>query len=802
VRAVVLPAALVAAALVAAALSVGAVSPMPPAQPLSAVGTGTAATSAATESAGDGAESAIPPVDFAVVVDESGSLTADDVANEKAAVALVAQSDPSRQSRAIVIGFGGEAPGHSPVDEVCPLTVLDRAGRQALGGCLDELHRRGPTEGNGTDFPAAIRQATRRLTAAGGPDTPKLIFLLTDGKLDVSDSPSYGTDLASRNANGAQSLDDELGKARDAKVQVWPLGFGSQPDPTQLQHMAAGGDQLGCSNLPSARPRMRVVKGSAEVSAAAQQAFAWARCLGISTGSHGIPPVDLRVTIPPVATDGAITVVKQDPAVVVRYYDPDNHLVPTSGEFDGSRFEASGQDSPVEALQITDPVPGTWRVNLSVPDGHPKRVASVSVIWKGVLRSSLTLTPAAPIAGERTVVQMRLQTRRGVVITDPEQLRGITVGVELSGPSIAEPIHVPLHDDGQAPDDRAHDGSFAAYLTVPDTATGNVDLLGEMLAQGVTGDRRPYPTQIVPRPPRLIAKAILDDHAVHPGASVRGTLTARNNDTSPHTLGLVVMDAGPRPISVEGVSFTVRPGADVQLPFKVLYGKGVPLGPSSGRISVVDRSDADRELSSTFLTVTVKRPPTWLERWWWALLAGVAVVALAVWALLAWLQVHRERVGAGDLELVLRHGNRVGTPLRTGRDPGRWYRFEIVDRASDPRLERRKLGSYWVRRVGDGRVTLRTPGRRKLFRPRLGEPLQLGEDLELLVRDLRAGRSGANARRNQARRPRTQPEGGRFPSRLRRPGGTAPPARRNGDGGFAGDAGGVGSASHEYHPDL
>ncbi len=763
----------------------------------------------AVAAAGDTPREGLAPVDFAVVVDESGSLTAEDVANEKAAVALVALSDPSRRSRAIVIGFGAEAPGRSPVDEVCPLTVLDQAGRQALGACVKALHRRGPTEGNDTDFPAAIRQATRRLTDAGAPDTPKVIFLLTDGKLDVPKSPSYGTDPASRNANAAQILDEELSRARDAKVQVWPLGFGKRPDPDELRRMAAAGYQLGCSNLPSARPQMRVVRNSTEVSEAAQQAFAWARCLGFVAGPKGKPPADLRVTIPPVATDGAITVVKQDPAVVVRYYDPDGRQVPSSGQFDGSSFQASGQDSPVEALQITDPKPGSWRVHISVPDGHPKRVASISVIWKGVLRSSLTLTPAAPTAGERTVVQMRLQTRRGVVITDPAQLRGFTVGVELSGASIARPVRLQLRDDGVEPDGRAHDGSFTGYLTVPASATGNVSLVGEMLAQGVTGDHRPYATQILPRPPLVIAKATLEDHVVHPGGSVRGTLTARNNDTTPHTLGLAVTDAGTLPISVKPASLTVPPATTVEAPFEVLYGREMPLADSGGRISVADQSDAGHELSGTFLTVTVERRPTWPERWWRALASGAAVAALLLVALLAVLRVRRYRRGAGDLELALHHGDQEASTLRTGRDPGKWYGFALVDPDSvHPRIERRPGGPYRVRRTGDGRIAVRGPRWRQMLRPGAGAALPVGDGLELTVRDLRAARGGAarttrrQTTRSQTGRPRPQPAGGRlrFKSWPRRSAGAAPP--RNGDGRQAGDRDGVGTPSHDYHPDL
>ncbi|HEY9373270.1 MAG TPA: VWA domain-containing protein, partial [Streptomyces sp.] len=54
------------------------------------------------------------PIDFAVVVDQSKSLPAQDLAREVEAAALIAQGEISDRSRATVIGFGSsEKPGQS-----------------------------------------------------------------------------------------------------------------------------------------------------------------------------------------------------------------------------------------------------------------------------------------------------------------------------------------------------------------------------------------------------------------------------------------------------------------------------------------------------------------------------------------------------------------------------------------------------------------------------------------------------------------------------------------------------------------
>ncbi|MCP9986013.1 VWA domain-containing protein [Streptomyces sudanensis] len=191
-----------------------------------------------------------------MVVDQSDSLSDEDLAREVEAAALLVQGEISERSRAAVIGFGSsEKPGQSPVREVCPLTVADSAGRQLLSDCVQRLARRDPARvGPGTDFPAAVRQAVTRLTEKGAPATPKVVFLLTDGRLDVDDSPEYGADPAARRANGAKRLADELARARRERVQIWPLGFGTAIDRATLTGMAEGGYRGGCADLPSATP--------------------------------------------------------------------------------------------------------------------------------------------------------------------------------------------------------------------------------------------------------------------------------------------------------------------------------------------------------------------------------------------------------------------------------------------------------------------------------------------------------------------------------------------------------------------
>ncbi|MER5311785.1 vWA domain-containing protein [Streptomyces sp. NPDC002773] len=696
------------------------------------------------------------PIDFAVVVDQSASLADEDLARETEAAALIGQGEISERSRATVIGFGSsEKPGQSPVREVCQLTAVDASGRQRLSDCVQELRRRDPARtGPGTDFPAAIRQAVTRLTGAGTPKkpaTPKVVFLLTDGRLDVADSPEYGSDRESRQSNGARRLTEELARARSAGVQIWPLGFGKEIDRAALTAMAEGGYRGACSEVPGSVPRMRVVDTSAEIDKVLQETFAAARCARIEHGTVGKPPTDLTVVIPPIATDGSLTVAKRDPKVQVTYYDPAGRKVPVRGEFDGSEFEVSGQNGPVEALRVKNPMPGRWRVHIEAPVGHRDREVAVRAIWQGRLRSTVVLDPASPRAGEQVKVEVRMQTRRGVVVTDPKQLAGLAVAADLSGAGF-QPVSFRLADDGKAPDAKAGDVRFTGTLTVPEGATGDLELVTRMEAPGVTSDRRPLHAVVAAEAPLVTAALTVDGATVHPGGTVRGTLDVTNNDSAPHTLRLALGDQTPgAELAVTPATVTAPPNRSTSIPFTVTVGEGTPLGELGGQVTVVDTGDGDRVLRGAFLDVRVVAPPTWWERWWKAVAGGAALLLLLGLFVGIRLAARRRRRDLTGVTLELcQEGRRVDSlTVRRGQSPGGAFAFGVDEPYGAPPTLRRIPGggssstAHVLRRTGTGELLLRPRGGGQVP-VRTGEPTGLG-DHELVVRAGRPAPRGARA---------------------------------------------------------
>ncbi|MFD0075824.1 VWA domain-containing protein [Streptomyces sp. NPDC127166] len=717
-----------------------------------------AATGAAgvTRTAADPAEGP-DPLDFAVVVDQSASLAEKDLARETEAAALLSQGEISERSRATIIGFGSsEKAGQSPVREVCPLTVADAAGRERLSACVQQLGRRDAARmGPGTDFPAAVRQAVTRLTEAGGaktPAVPKVVFLLTDGKLDVADSPEYGTDRDTRQSNGARRLTEELARARAAGVQIWPLGFGSEIDRSALTAMAEGGYRGACSDIPDSVPRMRVVGTSAEIDKALQETFAAARCARIAQGTVGKPPADLTVTIPPIATDGSLTVAKHDPKVRVTYYDPAGRKVPVRGEFDGSTFEVSGQDGPVEALRVKDPLPGRWRVHIEAPEGHRDREVAVRAIWQGRLRSDVTLDPASPRAGEKVTVQVRMQTRRGVVITDPRQLAGLTASAEVAGAGF-RPFTFRLADDGRAPDAKAGDVRFTGTFTLPAGATGDLELVTRMAAPGITSDRRPVHARRGADVPVLTAGLVVDRTTVHPGDTVRGTLDVTNDDSTPHTLRLALQDQAPgAELTVAPASVTAAAGKSTRIPFTVTVAGGTAPGELGGQVAVVDTGDGDTVLDTAFLDVLVVAPPTWWDRWWKAVTGGA--VALLVLATLVGIRIlagiRRRDLTGTTLELRDDGRSLYSLTIRRGQSEGGTFAFTVDEPYGGPPTLRSVRGTaastaHMLRRTSSGELLLRPRGGRQVP-VRAGEPIGLGEH-ELVVRGGRAPSPGARGAR-------------------------------------------------------
>ncbi|WP_447001932.1 VWA domain-containing protein [Saccharothrix isguenensis] len=677
---------------------------------------------------------ALPALQVVVLVDQSGSLGDADIVAEKEAARTIAASVLAPGSVVSVVGFGSsDREGQSAVDVVCPPHKLDSAQqRDALAKCIGELRQRKDEEGDGTDHATALRQALGFVEADG--PAKKVVFLLTDGKLDVSGSPSWGDTPDRRNGAAAAKVKEVLGDLDKAGAQVWPLGFG------EVDIAALRGFAKGVSCTPAApNPQERVVPDVAELRAAVANALSSASCVKITPPVGGTLPtggsVELVVDIPAVASDASILVYKRDARVQVEYRAPGaSEPAPKAG---GSDFEFAGQSTETESLLITDPEPGRWTVRLSSADVPAQEVAA-TVVYQAAVKANLTSAPPQPAAGQEVEVEMQVWAR-GSAITDPETLKDLTFVTAMTGSSGFPEQEVMLADpDG--------DGTFAGRLKVPERASGELTFTGQVTGIGVGGDTRVLSTKVLEDVARVQAQILFDSNraTVSPGGAVSGTVSIENNAGRPARFRLDVGDltAGTT-LTVDPATLEAAPGK-TEVPFTLRFGADTEVGPSGAKLRLVDAENAP--VAERLLAVEVTPEPGLLEEylWWWialAVLLLVAVVCLALWL--------RSRNEAAKVRGLVGRLWQAGFPTSelAPRDPGaKVFRFVLHDDFTGLQLLHAGEGeanAYEVRRAGPD-ITLTAPGERPVLLA-LGERRDIGDDLALSVTDELGAVGGAVA---------------------------------------------------------
>lgn len=688
----------------------------------------------------------VTPARIAVVVDESGSLGQAGVQAERGAAALLAEAELAPGSQMAIIGFGSSnSQGQNAVDQYCPLTTLSTpSARQLVANCAQQIHERSVNEGNDTDHVAALRTAINQLNV--GPSASlKLIFLLTDGVLDVSNSPQYGANASERNQEANRQLaQDVLPTAKQSGIEIWPLGFGSA-DQAALTNFAEGGagPAAQCAAQPTATPTATVVSSPADVSLAFLRALASARCATVgAVGSARLPnsgkTVDLSVSIPAIATDGSLTVIKGDPTVQVVFLDPEGHDVPTSGSFDASDFSLSGQNSPVEALHIRDPRPGAWKVRLTATDTSAGALVSATAIWEGVVRSSIVLTPTVPRPGGGVTVAVRLLSRRGVVV-DPAALAGLHFSATASGAGF-QPVTVLLRDDGLAPGDKTEGGVYKGSFILPSTAAGNGQVVAVVSGVGVASDTRPIYFHI-PTGAILDAQLTLPSSvSLHPGGTITGLLQV-TNDGSPLTGSLALTDLSAGTLATVTPSSVQLATGRSQISFRISFSRQSGTGRFTGVVQVADAKGTP--LTMAFFQATIKATPPWLSSHLGLLLLVLVLLAVVAVLLRSVSQRRARQLAAKGLRAVVTmNGEDLGSldAKATGRD------FVILmHRGDDDSWELRRGNltdpeAIIIRRTDHGQLAVTSRGTGAVsVTP--GEPIEINDGgLSLTVTDQRKRR--------------------------------------------------------------
>ncbi|MEV0083590.1 vWA domain-containing protein [Saccharopolyspora sp. NPDC050642] len=694
---------------------------------------------------------ALKPVQIVLLVDQSGSLEEQDVAAERDAARVIVQGEPARDSTVSVFGFGSaNEPGRSAVDPICAPTRTDSPqNRQSLAECVGGIHRRTPAEGNGTDHVEALRQALSTLSAPGGEDQPKIVYLLTDGVLDVSDSPGYGTTADERNAEARFRLRGVLDLLKQAGVSVWPLGFG-QADPAQLDQFATGAAGHSCG-LRTEKPHATVIKESADLWGAIGRASSAARCTSVGEPVPGQLPsggtVDLQVEVPAIASEGTILVFKRDWRIRVDYLDPNGAKVElaATGDPGGSYFELSGQDAEAEALRIRNPVPGRWTVRLTSPPGVPPQEVGATTVFQGAVRAMPYFTPQNPAPGSTVEFFMQVRGAR-TAIKDPAQLTGLALTAGLSGEGFAPLPPVELSDEDG-------DGEYRGRIVVPATATGRLDFAAGITGVGVSGDHQIMPTRVSSGSGGVRTVLNLDGAGgeVVAGTSLNGSVDVNNATGQPRTLRFEVTDLSQGAlVRASPEKLVVPPAAGSQrLGFTLTFDPATALGSNQGRIRLVDEATGE-VLREPVFEREVVAPPTLVETLWWLwILLFAAVVAAVGTVLLRRRRRNAERDVRGIRVELRRHGQPTGNSVKAHQH-GAEFRFGVHrgESAADTRITGGSGGDrYRVRRAAGGPVLTGPAGQPLGLSP--GGSLELADGVELVVHDRPARRRKAKPSRGK-----------------------------------------------------
>lgn len=711
----------------------------------------TIAAAGSQPSAGSGTgQSGVAVLDIAVLVDESGSETAQSVADEKQTVGQIVQTMLNPASRVTVIGFGGVnnvVPNQNPVDTVCQPTIAGGASNlDYLANCVGKIHKRSEAQGDDTDYAAALTQAMSYLGngSTATPPSPakaiKVILMMTDGAVDVHrNTQQYSNDWKT----GEQTaIDQQLADAKAAGVQVWPLGFGAdvgtgvtQADAkTYLDHMAAGGAPAVCGSTKQApnQPHATWVNSSSDAINALNELYADAACLGTSTDretvSHG-----LSVNIPAIASSAAISVDRVNPAIQVTFTKPDG-----TAWTDTSVISGADSTSPVEVLHIANVAKddvGPWHIKLTAPPSLASQLVSATIFWQGAVRAIITATPSVK-PGQPIDVKLTVLGPDGP-ITDPQTLNGLLVGVTAKGQGLPSPERVPVSANGV--------GTYSGTYTAPSQPT-SLTITGTASGYGLYATNIPATVAVGTPAPFVATPHFSGDTSVRVGQSIGGTVDFTNQSGQARHVRLALTASGTKATITPGTPVTVpstTSGNPPSVPFTVTIDPSAAAGPAQLAVQAVD-ADTGQAYSTATAVVQVTTPPTFFDKYKWIIFGLIGLLLLLLVAGVVAYLINRDRKDVRGLVAELRRG---GTQLGRALEPGeQWaevFPFDVRDAASDaPFLDHPARGVttplYQVRRVGRGKVRLTTPtGLRPYDIEVNGSGLRMDHGLELSFRDTR-----------------------------------------------------------------
>jgi hypothetical protein len=713
-----------------------------------------APAAASGPAAGQSGQGKLAVLDIVMLVDESGSETATSIADETATAGQIVQSLLNPASRVTVVGFGGVngvVPNQNPVDVACQPTIA--SGQQNLSylsKCVTSLHKRSEAQGDDTDYAAALGQAMSYLSpsSTATPPSPsgaiKVIMMMTDGAADVHrDTTQYGSNTQ---LGEQQAIDQQLTAAKADDVQLWPLGFGNDAGTgitqdqakAKLNMMASAAAPAVCDKQRVAdQPHANWVNSSQDAINALDELYSDAACVGKNSKSTTIGPnqpnATLSVSIPEIASAAAISVDRGNPDVTVSYQMP-------NGQAWSDSSAISGQDSAVEVLHIYNVAKedvGTWQVHLTAPSGQASELVQATVFWQGAVRALITANPPNAKLGQAINVSLEVLGPNGPV-SDASTLKSLVVGVTASGDGLTGTVPVPVSGVAGQP------GLYTGTLTAPNQAS-TVTITGTASGYGLYATEVPAQVGVGSQTAQFTATpGFGGQSSVQAGGTINGSVVFTNAGGTARQVRLVAnVSGGTGTLTSPTGPITVSGTSPPSVPFTISIDKSSQTGTAFVTVQAVDASTG-QVLNTAAQDFSITKPPGFLAKYWWALLALLILIILAVLAALWRRAVMRDRKNVRGLEVTLRSGGEQKGKLEAPQDVrySEAFQFLIKDEATPhpylSHLGRETMGVYRVTRGKQGFVRLVAPNALKPYDVELhGSPVTLDNGMELSFSDTR-----------------------------------------------------------------
>jgi von Willebrand factor type A domain-containing protein len=328
--------------------------------------------------------------DLRLLIDISGSMKTSDPDNLRApALDMIVRLLPEG-ARAGVWSFGEE------VSVLVPHGIVDSEWRSQAQAAMARIDN----SGQRTNIPAAIAAATYDLDRLD-PGYRTSIVLLTDGKVDVAESPMV-------NAGAARKLlENEAAELGVTGIPVHTIALSGEADWVFLKSLAQASG------------------GIAEKAEDATKLGAiFLQSLEMVAPTARVPLAGSRFTIDPSVEEFTALVFYQGETGELQLLSPGGEKYQPGDKNDVINWFQNGQFALVT---VSAPVPGEWR--LRAPDQATVRVSVISDLELGID------PPANSMPSDRQAEIGLWITNRGEPITDPEVLAAFKLVVEVNSPA-------------------------------------------------------------------------------------------------------------------------------------------------------------------------------------------------------------------------------------------------------------------------------------------------------------------------------------------------------------------------------